>query len=231
MTADRRYRDDEVAEIFEIAASPSDASRRELSSAEGLTLAQLQEIGREVGVPPERIADAAAKLDFRRDAGPRQRSLGMPIGVARTVDLPRAPTDHEWELLVADLRATFRARGNDQSRGNLRQWTNGNLYALVEPTDNGHRLRLGTVKGDAVAINRAGIAGLMFALMLLVVLLVTGELADDVALPFVLGGISATALGYNGLRLPSWAREREEQMQRIAARALALTGDAAGTEH
>jgi len=45
---------------------------------------------------------------------------------------------------------TFDARGTIRSEGDFRQWTNGNLQALLEPTDAGHRLRLKTVKGQAI---------------------------------------------------------------------------------
>jgi hypothetical protein len=44
------------------------------------------------------------------------------------------------------------------------------------------------------------------------------------ALVFVIifGGISLAALGANLLRLPRWARERERQMQAIAAHAVRM---------
>jgi hypothetical protein len=220
---DRRYQEDEVAEIFEAAAAANESPRRELASTEGLTLSELQEIGREVGVSPERIAEAASALDLRRSAQPRRTDLGMPVSVERTVELSRAPTDREWELLVADLRRTFEAQGRDGSRGNLRQWTNGNLFALVEPTDAGYRLRIGSTKGNAVAINRAAAAGIMLGVVLLIVLFFTGELADDFDIPLLFGGLAATALGYNALRMPRWAAERERQMEFIVGRARALT--------
>jgi hypothetical protein len=121
MTDERRYHDEEVAEIFEAAATPQRSNPRALSSGDGLTLEQLQEIGREVGVAPERIAKAATALDLRRSALPQRTTLGMPISVDRSVALPRASTDREWELLVGDLRETFYARGKDRSQGEMRQ--------------------------------------------------------------------------------------------------------------
>ena len=117
--------------------------------AEGLTLAELQAIGHEVGLPPERIFEAASALDRRREVPPSRTSLGVPISVGLTVDLPRAPTDREWDMLVAELRTTFRARGRVESTGGSRQWVNGNLHAYVEPTQSGYRLRMGTLKGNA----------------------------------------------------------------------------------
>jgi len=222
MTDERRYEEDEVAEIFEIASNPSRAGRAG-SSAGGLSLVELQAIGSEAGIAPERIAEAAAALELRRGVAPRRTHLGMPVSVGRVVDLPRAPTDGEWELLLAELRATFGAHGKDRSSGGLRAWTNGNLHAYVEPTDGGHRLRLGTLKSNGVALGWAGIVGLVIGLVMMAFLLASGEAGDAIMFALV-AAMGAAAVGANALRLPRWAEEREEQMERIAARARTLVG-------
>jgi len=212
MTDERRYGEEEVAAIFESAAKHSSTS--------GLSLAELQAIGGEVGIAPERIADAAASLDLRRGAR-RRTQLGMPVSVGRVVDLPRAPTDLEWEQLLAELRATFGAHGKDRSSGGLRAWTNGNLHAYVEPTETGHRLRLGTMKSNGVALGWMGIVGLIVGLVMALFLVATGEVGDAILFA-VIAAMGAAALGSNALRLPRWAQEREEQMEYIATRARTL---------
>lgn len=228
MTDERRYAEEEIAEIFEAAATPAGSQRRAPSSADGLTLTELQAIGSEVGVAPDRIAAAASALDLRRGAHPRQTHLGMPISVGRTVELPRAPTDREWELLVGELRNTFSAQGKDESRGNLRAWTNGNLHAYVEPTEAGYRFRLGTLKGDAVALNLSGIGGMLLAGIILPVLLFTGQSMEELFAPGLIGAMGAAVFAHNALRLPRWAHEREEQMEYIAERVRALIKMEAG---
>ena len=195
-----------------------------LVSTEGPTLAELQTIGSEVGLAPEQIARAASALDRGGDALPRRTHFGMPVAVGRTVDLPRAPTDREWELLVAELRATFRARGKVGSHGGLREWTNGNLHAYVEPTETGHRLRVGTMKGNALAMTRMGLFGMGMGLFMLVAMLLTGRVADGLFAPVFLGTMGAVAFASAVLGLPRWARERDEQMEFIATRARALIG-------
>ena len=219
MTEERRYAEDEVAEIFELATSSGGAARG------GFSLAELQAIGREAGIAPERIAEAAAALEVRRSAVPRRTHLGLPVAVGRVVDLPRAATDQEWELLVAELRETFGAHGKDRSHGGLRAWTNGNLHAYLEPTDDGHRLRLGTLKGNGVALGWMGIFGLVVGLVMVAFLLATGEVGDAMILSLI-AAMGAAALGANAVRLPRWADEREEQMERVAARARTLIGPA-----
>jgi hypothetical protein len=221
MMDERRYEDAEVAQIFQGATSPRAPQGRALASTGGLSLAELQAIGDEVGIEPERIAEAAAALDVGRVAAPRRSYLGMPVSVARTVDLPRAPTDREWDMLVAELRETFGARGKDRSSGSVRAWTNGNLHAYVEATESGYRPRLGTTKGNAVSSNRFGITTLVAGLILSI-LLFAEVLDEDLSVFLILPLMGIIALAINAFRLPRWAREREEQMDHIAVRARRL---------
>ncbi len=224
MTDERRYQEEEIREIFEAAAAAGDSNPRALSPGTGLTLAELQEIGLEVGLAPERIAAAATGLDRQGSTLPRRTHFGMPVSVGRTVDLPRAPTDREWALLVAELRETFHAQGKIGSAGSLRQWTNGNLHAYVEPTETGHRLRLGTLKGNASELNLLGIVGIVMGLIILIASSISGKLAEGLFLSAVFGATGVAAMTSNVLRLPRWAREREQQMEHIASRARELIG-------
>lgn len=231
MTDERRYQEDEIQDIFETALTDRSVASGGPSPADGLTLVELQAIGREVGVSPERIADAASALELRRSAGIARTHLGMPISAGRIIDLPRAPTDAEWEMLVADLRETFQARGKEESGRSVRHWSNGNLHAFVEPTEDGVRLRMGTLKGEAAALNRGGIVALLFSIVFTTMLLLGGAPVGEFLAPliFALGG--AGALAYNAFRLPGWALEREQQMDYIAGRARSLlTPDTAAAE-
>ena len=214
---ERRYDDTEIAAIFRAATEGAQPPAREVPREEGLTLADLQAIGREVGIAPDAVARAAVGLDVRQGAISRTL-FGFPIGVARTVDLHRSLTDLEWERLVVQLREVFNARGVMRTEGSLRQWTNGNLQVLLEPTETGHRLRFGTVNGAA----RASIRGGLFTLVLAAVIAIPATLSNTLGgeLPAI-GLMVAMGLGLlaNGtLRLPSWARLRGRQMEELAAR-------------
>ncbi len=219
MTEERRYQEEEIAEIFEVAATSETSRRKALSPAHGLTLAELQAIARDVGVAPERIAEAAAALELRQRAEPRRTNLGLPISVGRSVDLPRAPSDREWQLLLGELRGTFHARGRDRSEGGVRAWTNGNLHADIEPTESGYRLRIGSVKGDAIPLNTVGVLSMLFGLILLADLLFVGVFGEELSTALLLGVTGAAMFAANAVRLPRWALEREEQMDYIVARA------------
>lgn len=220
MSDERRYQDDEVAAIFEAAAAPPTPPGGDATPPQGLTLAELQAIGKEVGIAPERIAQAAAALDHRSPAIPRRTDFAMPVTAAHVVDIPRPLTDREWALVVADLRETFGAWGKESSHGDVRMWRNSNLHAVVEPTrTGGYRLRLGTLKSDGLAMNRMGAFGVTMGLIVAIALR-----GDPAAIPGVLalGSMGAGAFLFNALRLPRWARLRERQMQGVAERTLAL---------
>lgn len=214
---ERQYSDDEVAAIFEQASKTEHPALPTPAEGRGMTLAALQDIGREVGISPESIAHAAWSLD--QTGRPVSRSfLGLPIGVGRTVEFDGPLSDPDWELLVADLRETFEARGAVRYDGPFRQWTNGNLQALVEPTPSGHRIRLQTTKGDSRALMTGGLGMLGAAAATLLVLAAAGGHgnADTGAGFLALIGFGMFSIG--ALRLPGWARRRKAQIDQVLAR-------------
>ena len=216
--AERRYNDKEIAAIFRGAAEEGPQSpQREVARDEGLTLAELQAIGSEVGISSDAVAQAARTVDVRLGAASRT-FLGLPIGVARTVNLNRRLTDEEWERLVVQLREVFNARGRTRADGSLRQWTNGNLQVLLEPTETGHRLRFRTLHGGARFSIGAGFAVLGVTGTVAISSALGGSLGD--AIPGIallaVAGIAMIASG--ALRLPRWARLRQRQMEDLATR-------------
>lgn len=213
---DRRFNEEEVAEIFRQATEAKQPSQRQLPSGEGLTLAELQEIGRQVGIAPELVTQAASSLV---QAGtPTSRTLlGLTIGVGRTIELERKLTDDEWDRLVVLLRETFDARGTVRQEGSLRQWTNGNLQVLLEPTATGQRIRMRTVKGNSRAwlmggLLASGIAGI------LAVIGVVGGVQADFTIAAEVAVIAAGQFVAGALPLSGWARLRRKQMEEIAQR-------------
>src|SRR6266513_3717323 len=215
--AERRYDDKEIAAIFRAAAEAQQNPPHDVPRDEGLTLADLQAIGGEVGIPSEAVARAAQALDVRLDAKSRT-FLGLPIGVARTVNLNRRLTDEEWERLVVQLREVFNARGRTRSDGALRQWTNGNLQVLLEPTETGHRLRFGTVHGGARAAIGMGFAVLGVTATVAISSALGGTLAAASPGSALLAAAGAGMIASGAVRLPRWARLRERQMEALATR-------------
>lgn len=226
MDSDRRYTEDEVEEILRQATHVSAASDRSLASFDGMTLAELQDIAGEVGIDPVQVSRAAAALDRREDTPSLTRTfMGTKIGVGRTTYFDRRLTQEEWHRLVLDLRDTFDAKGKVREEGSFREWTNGNLQALLEPTGTGERLRLKTVKGDAKPALIGGLT--MFAVFSVLLVLGTlfGSLTDPTNLFWVIAG--GLLFAVQRVRLPRWAETRELQMEGIVAR---LTAGVEGAE-
>ena len=219
---ERRYREDEVREIFSLATTGDSRDAALPAESGGLTLADLKHIGQQTGIDPSRIADAAASLNARAEPVELRRSLGLPIALSRVVDLPRAPTDREWEQLISEFRTTFGVQGVATSSGGMREWSNGDLHISVEPTMHGEQLRISTVKSDAQALNGFGILmGGMSALMTAVVT-AAGKPEKAIVVLVLFGGMSLASFGANLLRSPRWARESQHQIQQIAERAVQL---------
>lgn len=212
---DRRYSDEEVAAIFAKAVEAEAPQIEPAVRTGGLSLADLQDIGRDVGIAPDVVARAAQLVEAGEPASARTM-LGFPIAVERTVMLNRRLTDAEWELLVVKLRDAFDARGRVSAYGSFRQWTNGNLQALLEPTETGHRLRLRTRKASAQFNVRIGLA--MFGMSALVVMAsaLQGQLAGAVPGATVLAAMGGAIIAGGLLPLRQWARTRSRQMEAIA---------------
>lgn len=233
MSDPRRFTNDETSAIIEraiiaqdqaqnptVQASGGVQSSGSMAPASGLTLEQLQAIGAEVGVAPDFIARAARDIARGATAPTRiRRWLGLPMGVARTVDLGRVVSDAEWDRIVVQLRTTFDARGRTDLQGGLRAWSNGNLQVLLEPTPQGHRMHLMTMKGNARALMT--VSGLFVGAGAWLASLAMLPTNGDFRVPLLTGGsvalmgvitFAATALG-----LPRWAKTRAHQMEAIGA--------------
>lgn len=220
---DRRYDDDEIAAIFQKAAEGPQSAPLQSGRENGMTLAQLQDIGREVGISPEAVASAARSLENRPRAAALS-FLGLPIGVRRSILLERRLTEAEWEHLVVQLREVFNARGVVKSDGSFRQWTNGNLQALLEPMGNGHRLRLTTTRGASIFSLRIGAAMLGFGGIMSIAAAIGGNLSSSLPEVAILSLIGVGALATGALPLPRWARLRARQMEEVTSQLALETG-------
>lgn len=222
MSEERRYQDHEIRQILDLAIGQEDAPAQSHPAVDGLTLRELQEVGHEVGLPPDRITQAVAVFEGHRESVPRGTTLGLPTSVGRIVSLPRSPSDREWELLIAELRTTFGGSGVVTSQGGLREWSNGTLNAFIEPTEAGHRLRLAASNDAPVAGIVLGGVLLAFALLILVVLLGKDALDYRLAVPAFFSLFGGSLIAGSVMVLPGWAREQERRMEHISRHAVSL---------
>jgi hypothetical protein len=231
MPPDRRFDEGEIARIFESAtreagarpAAPDD----EAGAPRGLTLAQLQQVAAEAGIPGDAVARAASAV-VRGDAAPTlvRTALGIPFAVSRTVDLGRPVSDMAWDRTVVLLRDLFEARGQVFREGTLREWRNGNLRVVLEPTPRGHRLRLSTRR------DYGGMPGLQLVAVVLSAAAVAIGAWVDTPRASVLAGVAfaigAVSLFRTLVALPAWARSRAAQFQSLGPDIAAIVEDTDG---
>jgi hypothetical protein len=217
----RRYGDDEVREIFSLATTGDTRDRVLPAETGGLTLDDLQRIGQEAGIEPARVAQAAQKLDARGTTpAPVRRFLGLPVGMTRVVDLPRAPTDREWEQLISQFRTTFESQGQATTSGGLREWSQGDVHISIEPGEHGELLRITAHNNIAIVLNGLGLMTGGMSLLMGAVVTAAGKPEKALAVLGFFGTIALVSLGTNLVRSPRWARLREQQVDAIAEHAV-----------
>lgn len=223
--SERRYDDAEVQEILRLATTGRSGEHALPADSSGLTLTELQRIAEEAGIAPALVARAAHGLDARGSREPSRRLLGLPIGLARTLELPRAPTEREWQRMIAGFRAVFGVQGVVRDAGRLREWVHGDLHVSLEPTARGERLRLTHLKSDAIALNGLAVMLAAFSAIMGGVVMLAGKPEKAVAVIAAFGGMALVTFVANLVRLPSWAHERDRQMEEAAAQVVRLLSE------
>lgn len=226
---ERRYEDHEIREILDIAIGREDGPSRSLPSGDGLTLVELQDVGREVGLPAERIAQAVTAFESRSELVPRGTSLGLPTSVGRIVPLPRGPSDDEWELLISELRTTFGGKGEVTSHGRLRVWSHERVEVFIEPTETGYRLRMTDANAAVGGVFLGGFF-MAFALLIFVVLLGKVDPGFRFAVPAFFSLIGGGMVAGSALALPKWASLQERRMEHISRHAVSLLASPSSTD-
>ena len=224
MSTQRRFTEKEIAQIFEEASK----AQREADNDgphNGLSMEELKQIGASTGISPEFIERAVSALNYKPTVFPVKKHLGIPEAVSRTLDLPDSFSTEDWEQLVTDLRDTFDAHGKIEENGSMREWTNGNLKALVESTGSGYRLRMRTRKGNMRTLLYLGIGYMGLAIIMMSYL----AFGANESLPVALITLSLIfTVGFSSLASvmisqPRWALKRERQMKEICDRVIART--------
>jgi hypothetical protein len=116
MTSERRYQDHEIREILDLAIDEDSSLEGSVTAADGLTLRQLQEVGQEVGVSPDRMAQAAGVVAARRRAPTHETTRWLPTSVERTIPLPRnlSEINHTRDIACDSAMSTRPAAGSYQ---------------------------------------------------------------------------------------------------------------------
>ena len=225
MSSQRRFKEEEIAKIFEKATRAQNAANEEGGTDEGLSLEELKHIGESTGINPAFILQAIADLDKDASLFSIQKHMGFSYGITRSVKLPASFSERDWERLVVDFRKTFNHRGTIKKDGSFREWTHQFTHAYVEPTPDGYELKLEAKNGNIKPLLWAGIVYIFFAFFLFAILSSGAEPGLKTALT-ISGLALAAGLGMSSVPFfasPRWIRKKEQQFDEICQRALAAT--------
>ena len=227
--ADRPFTEAETSAIIARAARSQHAVAP--TPEDGLSLAELQEIGRAAGLSPVHVAAAAAALRAEQAGGGSTGRFGLPREIRALRVIPAPVSDAAWERMVAELRRHFGTAGHAGQVGRHREWTateraeaNGHrdeLHAVLAPHELGAMLTLEQRRADRrgrdylTAGGTLGGMGLMLAALLLVVASVPAALA------LLGGGLGALGAAFGGggvAAARAWARRRHDRFEALLDR-------------
>lgn len=223
MTTERRFNEEEIRTILKQASADDRPVPRH---SDGLTLAELTQIGEEAGISAEAITRATAALDVSAPTTTLGASIGMHLSTTQSADLGHSFSDEDWDRLVADVEQSFRVVGERRAFGTVREWKSDKLTVVVEPTASGHRLNL---RADDHAGKLGLIGGALFLAMgLFFTLLVVAKAGTpDLAKILFTSMFSVVGLGgmgYSAVRTRSWSAETNRHLEAIAVRAVEHSG-------
>lgn len=203
-----QFTEEEAQRIFARAAARQHAHD---SLPEGLTLNELQEIGRSAGLDPEHVAAAATETLI--EAKGETTWHGVPTTILRTRLLPSRVSDSEWETIVDLLRDHYGTPGTAQQIGRRREWTptsgsEATPRVTIAPQENGDLLRI-----QAPDILRPLAVGLSTSLVgaAVVLTVLIGTITDDIGGALLMGGglVAVAVILYLGVFAAAQTRARK----------------------
>ncbi|WP_412068827.1 hypothetical protein [Rubrivirga sp. IMCC43871] len=172
--ADRTYSEREVADLIGRAVERQQEAATPHAEV-GLTLAEVERIGRETGIDPTHLRAAAAEMDAAGRTLSRQSGhTNTHVTVERWVDASLTPEG--WEDIVARLEAeigldtALTHPGTVQQVGNAYEWSHTSGLGIrttvtASPRDGRTRLRLRQLVGSAGVRTEGVIYGLAIAVV------------------------------------------------------------------
>lgn len=228
---DRRYTDDEVALILHRAAELGGETGP--ARSEGLSLAEIQQVAREVGIDPAAVARAAAALPTRK-RDKLAAILGGPMHIRLEATMPGRASDADLGRILQSIRRAAGRQGRATQVLDSVEWRTSSesegsqLFVTVTTGDDGTTVE---VTGD-----RQSTAWLLYVVPGVVGMIVSltvgasleaGWAAGGVIAAGVLGGVfllSRTIWSHTGR---AFARKLED-IRDAAVQAVERTADESG---
>ena len=154
--ADRRYTEQEVAEILRTAVEIQSADQSQFEKSQGFSLADIERIAGEVGIDGRHVSLAA--LTFGRENVQNKKSTfwGCPVRQTFEYSLDGELSHQGWEEVVADLRDRYGYNGTPSQVGTSLEFRTGNdfraLHFAITPRNGQSRVRVALRLFEVVAL-------------------------------------------------------------------------------
>ncbi len=89
---------------------------------QGLSLQEIEDIAREIGIDPKHIRSAASELEHQMAAEQRSNFFGAPFLIEQKRAIRGEISDEDWEELVRQIQRVTGSAGRTTKVGQTRQW-------------------------------------------------------------------------------------------------------------
>lgn len=117
----RLYGDKEISRIIKRAAELQEQKGRAGSAGPGISIAELEQIARDLGIDPTYLRQAVAELGSGIDTPAKSSLLGETLIEARRL-VKSEMSDLEWEMMVQEIRRALGCTGETGKLGNAVEW-------------------------------------------------------------------------------------------------------------
>ena len=185
---ERRYTDQEFALILRKAAELQDRSGVAAPAEGGLSLTEIAAIAREVGLDPDRVAQAAAELDSVRPAR-LSRLLGGSAHHRFETSVPGTLPPDAYPRVIDAVRAASRLHGEARETLGSVEWRASDgltqLFVTITPSPDATRIVVTADRSSA-----QGVTWLLPSLLSFVAVGITGAIVEPST---VAGGLGLAA--------------------------------------
>lgn len=230
MNTNHRFNRDEISSILKRAAELEHKDNVD-EEGEGLTLRELQQVSREVGIDPKYVQRA---LDELQNSAQQRRSniFGGPFSYNISESAEQIADEEVWEEIVSEIRRIHGGIGKTSKLGNTFEWEQrkrevGYIQIFLSPKKDHTKISINANYGYYASMIYAftGGFGLLFLIMLF----------DEWNLPFITQIIAAVSgtmglLGIARLYLSTWMDKKRKTYGKLINRFQEILGAGQGKE-
>lgn len=215
MDTEYRFNRDEISKILKRAAE-LEHQNKDGDEGEGLTLEELQQVSKDVGINPKFINQALVELQSVDERG-ASNLLGGPFTYQTQTMADRPINDEDWEDIVTQIRNIHGGIGRTSKLGKTYEWEQrkrevGYIQISISPKKDHSRIHL--------SANYRYYALLVYMFAGIFSLMASGILLDEFALSFMANLIAVPVIVlslFTGARfyLSGWMKRKHRTYKKL----------------